>query len=131
MRPKFLTAVTLAVCLSAALPAAKAAVEAPYTQAAFAAVQQAGKPILVHITASWCPTCAKQKPILAALEGQPEFKDLVVYQVDFDSQKDVVRAFGAQVQSTLVVFHGSAEKGRSAGDTDAASLKALVAKANS
>jgi len=132
MRLKMLTAALLAACLSAAaVPSAQAATETPYTQAAFAAAQQQGKPILVHITASWCPTCAKQKPILAALEGQPEFKDLIVYQVDFDMQKDVVRAMGAQMQSTLVVFHGAAEKGRSTGDTDAASLKALVEKANS
>lgn len=132
MRFQTLAVALLSACLSvAAVPAAHAATEAPFTQAAFAAAQQGGKPILVHITASWCPTCAKQKPILAALEGQPEFKDLIVYQVDFDTQKDVVRAMGAQVQSTLVVFHGTAEKGRSAGDTNAESLKALVEKANS
>ena len=103
----------------------------PYTQSAFEKSEQEGKPILVQITASWCPTCARQRPILGELEKLPEFKDLVVYNVDFDSQKDIVRAMGAQMQSTLVVFHGSAEKGRSTGDTGQASIKALLEKANS
>jgi len=84
----------------------------------------------VDISAPWCPVCAKQRPILSQLMADPVFKDLVVYQVDFDSQKDVVRALGAQMQSTLVVFHGAAEKGRSTGDTNTQSIKALLQKAN-
>ncbi len=128
---KSLAAATLALCLSiAAIPAAQAATEAPFTQQAFASAQHEGKPILVDITAPWCPTCAKQRPILSQLMAGPAFKDLIVYQVDFDSQKDVVRALGAQMQSTPVVFHGAAEKGRSTGDTNAQSIKALLQKAN-
>ncbi len=128
---KSLSAVTLTICLAvASIPVAWAATEAPFTQQAFAAAQHEGKPILVDISATWCPTCAKQRPILSQFMAEPAFKDLVVYQVDFDSQKDVVRALGAQMQSTLVVFHGAAEKGRSTGDTNAQSIKALLQKAN-
>jgi thioredoxin len=107
-----------------------AATEAPFTQQAFSAAQTAGKPILVDITASWCPTCASQRPILSQLMNDPAFKDLTVYQVDFDSQKDVVRGLGARMQSTLIAFHGMTEVGRSTGDTDPASIKALLAKTN-
>ncbi len=128
---KSLSAAALALSLAvAAVPVARAATEAPFTQQAFAAAQHEGKPILVDISASWCPTCAKQRPILSQLMADPAFKDLVVYQVDFDSQKDVVRALGAQMQSTLVVFHGATEKGRSTGDTNAQSIKDLLQKAN-
>jgi len=128
---KLLSAAALALCLAvAAAPVARAATEAQFTQQAFAASQHEGKPILIDISATWCPTCAKQRPILSQLMADPAFKDLVVYQVDFDSQKDVVRALGAQMQSTLVVFHGGAEKGRSTGDTNAQSIKALLQKAN-
>jgi len=127
---KFLPAALLFAGFAfAAAPAARAAVEAAYTQKAFAAAQGEGKPILIAITASWCPTCAKQRPILSQLEKDPAFKDLVVYQVDFDSQKDVVKKFGAHMQSTLVVFHGTTENGRSTGDTDPASIRALLEKA--
>ncbi len=128
---KSLSAAALAICLTvAAAPVAQAASEAPFRQQAFAAAQHEGKLILVDISATWCPTCAKQRPILSQLMADPAFKDLVVYQVDFDSQKDVVRALGAQMQSTLVVFHGAVEKGRSTGDTNAQSIKALLLKAN-
>jgi len=126
-----LSAAALALCLAvAAVPVAQAATEAPFTQQAFASAQREGKPILVDVSATWCPTCAKQRPILSQLMADPAFKDLIVYQVDFDTQKDVVRALGAQMQSTLVVFHGAAEKGRSTGDTNAESIKALLQKAN-
>lgn len=100
----------------------------PFDAKAFAAAQAAGKPILVQIHASWCPTCAQQRPILAALEKTPEFSDLVVFNIDFDSQKNLVRQFGAQMQSTLIVFHGKTETGRSTGETDPARIKALLEK---
>ena len=62
-----------------------AATEAPYTQAAFTAAQTAGEPILVWVHASWCPTCAKQQPILSKLEHEPAYNNLKVFMVDFDS----------------------------------------------
>ncbi len=117
----------LCLAVGAAAPA-RAGSEAPFTQSAFAASQQAGQPIVVHIEASWCPTCARQRPILAALAADPKYHDLVVYNVDFDHQKNVVRAFGARMQSTIIAFHGKAEEGRSVGDTSAASITALVGK---
>lgn len=52
-----------------------------------------------------------------------------MFRVDFDSQKEVVRQFGARQQSTLVAFRGSAEVGRSVGDTSKSSISALLAKA--
>ena len=127
---KTMAVAVLVLGLSAGLaPVASAATEVPFTQQAFAATQHEGKPILVHITAPWCPYCAKQRPILSELENTPAFKDLVVYDVDFDTQKDVVRALGAQKQSTLIAFQGVAEKGRSTGVTDADAIKALLDKA--
>lgn len=95
-----------------------------YTEADFKAAQAAGAPILVDITASWCPTCKAQKPIIQSLAAETD--GLTVFEVDFDAQKDVVRGFKAQMQSTLIAFKGEAETGRSVGDTNADSIKALV-----
>ena len=106
-----------------------AAMEAKFDAAAFAAAQAAGKPILVAVHADWCPVCTKQKPILSKLGADPAMKDLMVFVVDFDAQKDVARRFGAQMQSTLIVFRGSVERDRSVGVTDEAELKALLGKA--
>jgi thiol-disulfide isomerase/thioredoxin len=108
---------------------ASAAETNAYTPKAFGEAQKAGKSILVDITAPWCPVCRAQKPILADLAADPKFKDLVVFEVDFDNQKDAVRAFKAQTQSTLVVFKGEKEVGRSVGDTHRKSIAALVASA--
>ncbi len=107
---------------------ARAAETAAYTPAAFQAAQKAGASILVEITAPWCPTCKAQKPILGKLEADPKFKDLKVFEVDFDSQKPAVRGFGATMQSTLIAFKGSHEVARSVGDTAPASIKGLLDK---
>lgn len=109
---------------------AQAATETPFTQAAFAAAQAKGQPILVDIKASWCPTCARQAPIINGLLDTPEFKDYARFAVDFDSQKNVVRGFKATTQSTLIVYRGRAEQGRSTGDTNEASIKALLQRAS-
>ncbi len=100
----------------------------PFTPDAFAAAQKAGKPIFVAIHASWCPVCAKQRPILSELLAEPKFKNLVYFVVDFDGQKDAVNSFGARMQSTLIAFKGEHETGRSVGDTDRASIAALLNK---
>lgn len=127
-RRSFLLAAIPTLGLALNPSVARAATEAPFTQAAFIAAQQAGKPILMHVTAPWCPTCAAQKPIIDKLAADAAFKDLVILRVDFDSQKDVVRAVNARAQSTLIVYRGAEERGRSAGDTNAASITALVRK---
>ena len=100
-----------------------------FTPAALEAAQKAGKPILVHVSAPWCPTCRAQKPILGNLTSKDRFKSFVVLDVDFDSQKDAMRSLKAQNQSTLIVYEGKTEAGRSVGDTDAASIEALLSKA--
>src|ERR1700733_4282273 len=99
-----------------------AAQKVGYSPDAFDAAQKAGKPILVEIHAPWCPTCKAQTPILSKLEAEPQFAGLKVFHVDFDSQKEAVRRFGARMQSTLIVFKGEAETGRSVGDTNADSI---------
>ena len=100
-----------------------------FSQAAFDAAMRAGKPVLIDVSAPWCPTCKAQAPILSELTKQPRFKNLVVFNVDFDSQKDALRGFKAQQQSTLIVFKGGTEMGRSVGDTNKASIEALLARA--
>lgn len=110
---------------------ALAAEPVPFTASAFAAAQAAGKPILVDVTAPWCPVCARQHPILSELEQTPELRDLVVFDVDFDSQKNVLKQFGVSMQSTLIVFSGKTEAARATGITNPAEIQALLMKAKS
>jgi len=118
-----LTAATLS------LAGALGAVAAPFNASSFAAAQAADKPILIHVTAPWCPTCKAQKPIVSRLLQTEALKNLVEYEIDFDSQKDLLRNFGVKMQSTLIVFKGKTEAGRSVGDTNAASIESLLKKA--
>jgi thioredoxin 1 len=98
----------------------------PFDTSAFQQAQAAGKPILIDVTAPWCPTCKVQRPIVQQIEKSTP--NLVVYQVDFDSAKDVLKRLRVQSQSTLIVFKGATEVGRSTGDTNPASIRALVSK---
>lgn len=107
---------------------ARAMEHTPFDQAAFEAAQAAGRPILVEVTAPWCPVCKAQAPILSRLKSEPRFKDLVGFNIDFDTQKDLLRKFNVQKQSTLIVFKGKLETGRSTGDTNAASIETLLGK---
>lgn len=123
-----LAALAAAALAFPALPAL-ALDKTAFSQAAFDAAMKAGKPVLIDVSAPWCPTCKAQAPILSELTKQPRFKNLVVFNVDFDSQKDALRGLKAQQQSTLIVFKGGTEMGRSVGDTNKASIEALLARA--
>jgi thiol-disulfide isomerase/thioredoxin len=101
----------------------------PYDQAGFEAAQAAGKPILVEVHADWCPTCRAQEPIISELMQDPKNAGFVVLRVDFDKQKDVLKRFRAQYQSTLIVFKGKKEVSRSTGETRRDAIAAQLAKA--
>jgi thioredoxin 1 len=105
---------------------AHAATVQPYQQPAFEAAQKSGDPILIFVEASWCPTCAKERPILQQLYTTPEFAHLQVFDVDFDTSKPLLRQLGVQTQSTLIIYHGTKETGRMTGATDAAVIKRLL-----
>ena len=115
--------------LAFATPATSAGLNA-FDAQAFAALQASGKPILVDVRADWCPTCKRQAPIISSLLASPEFRDYAVVAVDFDSQRDALRQFRVTQQSTLIVFKGKDEKGRSTGVTDRDDIAALLRKAH-
>jgi len=101
----------------------------PYTQAGFDNLQKTGKSILVEVHAPWCPTCRAQAPIVNELLKKKDYQAITVLRVDFDGQKEVLKAFNVSKQSTLIVFKGTKEMGRSTGDTNPASIETLIQKA--
>jgi thiol-disulfide isomerase/thioredoxin len=101
----------------------------PYEAGAFQSALQTGKPILVHVTAPWCRQCNAQKPIVAEFGQRPEFKDLTIFNVDFDTQKEALHRLNVQKQSTLVVFKGKLEVARAVGITSREEIDALMKKA--
>jgi thioredoxin 1 len=112
--------------LAASIPAV-ALEQVAFDVTSFKAALLAGKPVVVHISAPWCPTCWAQHLVIDTLANAPEYASITIYQVDFDGQKDVVRTFRATHQSTLIAFHGAREMGRSVGDTSMEGISALLA----
>lgn len=126
---RYLLAVLAVAAIIAVAPMAFAGSKQIFDQKAFEAAQAAGHPILLDVTAPWCPTCKAQAPILEKLTADPKFRNLVKFEIDFDTRKDVLKNFNVRTQSTLIVFKGKSEAGRSAGDTNEASIAALLNKA--
>jgi thiol-disulfide isomerase/thioredoxin len=124
-RALFVALVSLAALLGTL--AAGAVGRPPYDEAAFTAAQAAGKSILVHVSAPWCPTCKAQKTVLDLVLTKPEYKDVVTFVVDFDTAGETLRKFNARAQSTLIAFKGDKETARSAGDTKTESIEKLIA----
>ncbi len=109
-------------------PASAVALEqVAFDAASFKADLVAGKPVVVHISAPWCPTCLAQHVVINMLANAPEYADIKICQVDFDGQKDAVRAFHADHQSTLIAFHGPRVTGRSVGDASIEGISGLLA----
>jgi len=121
----------LFVMSSIALTVAHAAEIKPFDQKTFDTLQAAGKPVVIHVYADWCPTCRQQTPIVSELISTPQFKDFTVLKVNFDTQKDVRQAVRVAQQSTLIVYRGRNEVARTIGDTSKDSIAATLRKAGS
>lgn len=100
----------------------------PYSAQEFDKLTQAGKPVVVDVSATWCPTCKAQKPILNTLMQQPAYRDVTMLTVDFDTGKDALQRFKVRMQSTLLAFKGKNEVARSVGDTTANGIENLIKK---
>lgn len=65
---------------------------------------------------------------MQALTGEPKYKNLVVFKADFDKDKSDLKALNVRRQSTLILYKGDKEIGRSVGDTSAFSIEAMFDK---
>jgi thioredoxin 1 len=110
------------ICAAALVAAASAATHGqqmmaagndtrPFTKEAFDAAASEGKTILVDFYAPWCPVCRAQEPkVKARLNG--DFRHVVAFRVDYDSNAALRKAMGVQKQSTLILFQGAKEVAR-------------------
>ena len=86
----------------------------------------AGSPVLIHVTAPWCGVCQAQKPIVAELLARPVFSQVQEFDVDFDTQKEILARFEVQSQSTMIVLKNGKEVDRQVGQTDPAVIESLL-----
>lgn len=101
----------------------------PFNQQDFDKLTHEGKPVVLDVSAPWCPTCKEQKPIVEGLMKQPAYKDVTLMTIDFDSSKPTLKMFKVSNQSTLIAFKGDKEVARSVGDTTQTGIEGLVRKA--
>lgn len=126
----FSKSVAAVAALSVVFAQSAAALEKKtYDAAAFKASQDAGQAILVDVYAPWCPTCQAQRKVLDGLKDNAAYKDITIYEVDFDTQTDALKMFNARTQSTLIAFKGAKETGRSAGATKQEAIESLLQSA--
>ena len=71
--------------------------------------------------------CKQQQPIVDRLSNDPRFAKVVVFRVDFDTSKDLLRQWKVGQQGTLIAFKGTVEKKRSTGDVDPAAVEKIFA----
>lgn len=126
-RADFLRATGAAMFAFAATTAFAA--QLPFSQAAFDKAVASGQPVIVHVQASWCPTCKVQRPIVADLLRDPKRQRIALFSADFDTEAALKKQLRVVQQSTFVVFKGGKEVGRSTGETRKDAIAALFDKA--
>ncbi len=67
-------------------------------------------------------------PLLESLLKEKQFQNVVAYQVDFDFGREFKGAHRVRYQTTLIVFKGGKERGRSIADLDIDSIRRLLSK---
>ncbi len=116
---------TIALLFGLCTFAAQALEVKPFSATALTATQDAGKPVAVHFHADWCPTCKAQQKSLAVLQTEKGL-DITVLTASYDDEKSLKQAMNVRSQSTLVVFKGKKETGRSAGETSVDALRTAL-----
>jgi thiol-disulfide isomerase/thioredoxin len=105
------------------------AAELPFNKAKFDAALAQGQPVIVDFSASWCPTCKQQKPIVQGLLKEKKLQPVTLFIADFDTEDALKQRLHVTMQSTFVVFKGGKEVGRATGQTQKAEIAALFDKA--
>ena len=101
----------------------------PITAADLAEIEKKGKSAVISVHADWCSTCKSQDKVLSTFIKAPEFKNVTFYQLEFDTQKDLLKTLKVRTQSIVIVFKDGKEVARTTGDTKEAALSKLAKQA--
>jgi thioredoxin 1 len=101
----------------------------PFNAKELSVQQQQGKPVVVHFHADWCSTCVAQSKSLESMKSDPQLRGLTVLVADYDKEKELRKSMKVRSQSVMVVYKGSQEVARIAGQSQAHEMKAAFIKA--
>jgi len=101
----------------------------PFDSVRFDEARKSGKPIVLQVTATWCGPCRRLRKVVGGLLENPGFKDLLIFDADFDANKDALVKLNAHTVTTLVIYRDNSEILRSSGETRPDAVKALLKKA--
>lgn len=100
-----------------------------YDPALIKKAQSSGQSYVLAFHADWCPTCKQQAKVFEQLKADSAFKNVTIYNVDYDGETELKKLLKVRGQSTLIVYKGAKETARSVADTSVDGLKQLLAKA--
>jgi hypothetical protein len=69
------------------------------------------------------------KRTVSELVEKPEFKDVTIFEADFDANKDDLQKLNAHQVTTLVLYRDKAEVQRMVGETRSEMIEPLLRKA--
>ena len=121
----------LALSFALTLAAASGAQAFQFRESDSAAVKTAiaaGKPVVLHVYAPWCLQCRVQHGVLADLKEDPAYKSVIVFNVDYDGQKDAVSALNTP-RATLISYRGGKEVARMSWEMSEAAVRKSLAAA--
>jgi thioredoxin 1 len=108
---------------------AQAANKVPFEARAFQAARDSGKPVVLQVAATWCGPCQRMKSAVSQLVERPEFKDVMIFEADYDANKEDLRQLNAYHVTTLVVYRDKKEVERTVGETRPELIEPLLRKA--
>ena len=112
-----------------AVSAAQAANKVPFDIAAFKAARDSGKPVVLQVAATWCGPCQVMKRTVSELVEKPEFKDVTIFEADYDANKEDLQSLNAYKVTMLVLYRDKKEVERTVGETQPEKIEPLLRKA--
>ncbi len=108
---------------------AQAANKIPFDLSAFRAARDSGKPVVLQIAATWCGPCQVMKRTVSELVERPEFKNVTIFEADYDANKEDLKKLNAYKVTTLVLYRNKEEVERTVGETRPEMIEPLLRKA--
>jgi len=108
---------------------ARAANKVPFEATAFKAARDSGKPVVLQVTATWCGPCQLMKRTVSELVERPDFKDVMIFEADYDANKEDLRQINAYNVTMLVLYRNKTEVQRTVGETQAEVIEPFLRKA--